>query len=203
MNNFKYYWFKAYKKIRSKAIVNSTIHVTSKVEAASEIINSSFDKHSYCGYNCQIINTDIGSFTSISNSVIIGGGMHPLEWVSTSPVFYKGKDSVKAKFSEHDRLPNKRVIIGNDVWIGECVMIKQGVKIGHGSVIGMGSIVTKDVDPYSIVAGNPAKLIRKRFSDDIIAELLLIQWWLLNDKELFKFAKYFQDPQRFISEYKK
>ena len=162
MNNFKYYWFKAYKKIRSKAIVNSTIHVTSKVEAASEIINSSFDKHSYCGYNCQIINTDIGSFTSISNSVIIGGGMHPLEWVSTSPVFYKGKDSVKAKFSEHDRLPNKRVIIGNDVWIGTGAIILAGITIGDGSIVGAGSVVTHDVPGNSVVGGVPAKMIAKR-----------------------------------------
>lgn len=201
MNKIKYYWFKFFKKFKSKAILNSKIHPTSKVEAGCEIINTTFGKHSYCGYNCEIINTQIGSFCSISNNVIIGGGMHPISWVSTSPVFYKGKDSVKAKFSEHQRSPHKVVNIGSDVWIGENVLIKQGVKIGDGAIIGMGSIVTKNVEPYSIVAGNPAKLIRMRFESEIIDSLLKIKWWDFNDAELNHFAKYFQDPITFITKY--
>lgn len=83
------------KKIRLRSITNSFIDSTSKVEAGSTIVNSSFDKYSFCGYDCQIINTTIGSFCSIANNVIIGGAMHPIHWVSTSPVFYKGRDSVK------------------------------------------------------------------------------------------------------------
>ena len=82
-----YYWSKFFKKLKGKAVVNSSIHETSKVEAGSEIVNSTFDKHSFCGYDCEIINCDIGSFCSIANRVIIGGGMHPMHWVATSPVF--------------------------------------------------------------------------------------------------------------------
>ena len=85
-----------------------------------------------------------------------------------SPVFYEGKDSVKTKFSTFKREKPLLTTIGNDVWIGRNVIIKEGVTIGHGSVIGMGSIVTKDVLPYSIVGGNPAKLIRMRFDNNII-----------------------------------
>ena len=88
---------KVLKKIRGSAIVNSKIHKTSKVESGSHIVNTVFDRHSFCGYDCEIFNCDIGSFCSIANNVIIGGGMHPIDWVSTSPVFYEGRDSVKLK----------------------------------------------------------------------------------------------------------
>ena len=197
-----YYWSKFFKKLKGKAIVGSSIHRTSKVEAGSEVVNSTFDKHSFCGYDCEIINTDIGSFCSIANRVIIGGGMHPMEWVATSPVFYEGRDSVKAKFSEHKRPTPKRTTIGNDVWIGECVLIKQGVTIGHGAVIGMGSVVTKDIAPYSIVAGVPARLIRKRFDADIIADLLASEWWNLPEDTLKNAAKFFKEPKLFIESIK-
>jgi len=171
------------------------------VEAGSEIVNSTFDKHSFCGYNCEIINCEIGSFCSIANHVIIGGGMHPMDWVSMSPVFYEGSDSVRAKFATHQREPAKKTIIGHDVWIGENAIIKQGVTIGTGAVIGMGSIVTKNVEPYSIVAGCPAKEIRKRFKDETISELLRISWWNFSDDELKKYAEFFKDPTRFINNY--
>jgi len=193
-----YYWSKILKKLRGSAIKNSDIHKTSKIESGSQVVNSSFGRHSFCGYNCQIVDCEVGSFTSISNNVVIGGGMHPMSWVGMSPVFYEGKDSVKAKFSTHKRDPVKRTIIGNDVWIGESVLIKQGVTVGNGAVIGMGSVVTKDIYPYSIVAGNPAKMIRKRFSADIINSLMEIQWWNFSDDDLLELSLYFTDPQKFI-----
>ena len=201
MKKLLYYWAKFFKKLKGKAIRNSSIHPSSKVEAGSEIENSSFDKHSFCGYNCEINNAEIGSYCSIANHVIIGGGMHPMDWVGTSPVFYYGKDSVKAKFSEHIRLEPKRTYIGNDVWIGERAMIKQGVTIGHGAVIGMGSIVTKDVLPYTIVAGSPAKEIRKRFDEITIEKLLKIQWWNFSEPDLKKYAKYFKSPSQFLENF--
>lgn len=182
------------KKIRLRSITNSFIDSTSKVEAGSTIVNSSFDKYSFCGYDCQIINTTIGSFCSIANNVIIGGAMHPIHWVSTSPVFYKGRDSVKKKFSNHLRPEDQRTVIGHDVWIGQNALIKQGVNIGTGAVIGMGSVVTKDVDDYSIVAGNPAVLIRKRFDDETVKKLLESEWWNKNDKQIQEFGKYISDP---------
>ena len=103
-----YFWSKLLKKLRGSAIVNTTIHKTSKVESGSHVVNTTFDKHSFCGYDCKIENCDIGSFCSIANHVIIGGAFHPMEWVSTSPVFYEGRDSVKAKFSIHKRESVKR-----------------------------------------------------------------------------------------------
>ena len=193
-----YLWSKALKKLRGIAIHNSKIHSSSKIESGSHIVNTTMEKHSFCGYDCEIINCKIGSFCSIANNVVIGGGMHPIEWVSTSPVFYKGRDSVKAKFSEHERAKHKLTEIGHDVWISQNVLIKQGVCIGTGAVIGMGSVVTKDVEPYTIVAGNPAKIIRKRFSDEIIQSLLRSEWWKMEERDLKVLAKDIQFPERFI-----
>tara|TARA_Y100001958_G_C21229119_1_gene554660 strand:+ start:289 stop:894 length:606 start_codon:yes stop_codon:yes gene_type:complete len=199
----KYIWSKILKKIRSSAIRNSFIHPTSKVESGSSFINSQIEKHSFCGYDCDISNTRIGSFCSIANNVIIGGGMHPINWVGTSPVFYEGRDSVKAKFSKHKREKIKKTIIGHDVWIGQNAIIKQGIKIGTGSIIGMGSIVTKDIPPYSIYGGNPAKLIRERFDKETANKLLKIEWWKFDDKKLMNYSQYFTNPDKFIAELNK
>lgn len=197
---FKYYYAKLIKKVRGVAVKNSTIHPTSKVESGTQFINSTMSKHSFCGYDCDINNCNIGSFTSIANGVVIGGGMHPVEWVSTSPVFYEGRDSIDAKFSNNKRRSIKKTIIGHDVWIGQNVMIKQGVDIGTGAVIGMGSIVTKDVEPYSIVAGNPAKILRPRFHHSISEGLLKSKWWEFNDNKLREYARHIKNPEIFLQE---
>lgn len=196
--NLFYYWSKLFKKLRGAAVKNSQIHNSSKVEAGSHILNVKIGKHSFCGYDCEISNCEIGSFTSIANGVIVGGGMHPLDWVGMSPVFYKGRDSVKAKFSEFEREPVKTTFIGHDVWIGRNALIKQGVRIGTGAVIGMGSVVTKDVPPYAIFGGNPAKLIRYRFDVIIIERLLKSKWWELDDETLSRVATNIKSPNVFL-----
>lgn len=191
-------WAKLVKKLRGSAIVNSRIHRTSKVESGSHIVNTAFDRYSFCGYDCEIVNCDIGSFCSIAGHVVIGGAEHPMEWVSMSPVFFEGRDSVRAKFSTHRREATRRTVIGHDVWIGEHALIKQGVTIGNGAVVGMGSVVTKDVEPYVIVAGCPAKVVRKRFDDDIIESLQEIRWWEFGCERLREYAQYFTNPTDFI-----
>tara|TARA_Y100000817_G_C16860180_1_gene545450 strand:+ start:1067 stop:1636 length:570 start_codon:yes stop_codon:yes gene_type:complete len=184
--------------MRGASIKGSKISKTSKIESGSNVINTNMGRHSFAGYNCEISNCEIGSFTSIANNVVIGGGEHPTNWVSMSPVFYKGRDSVKAKFSKHRRDPIKLTKIGHDVWIGEKAILKQGVKVGNGAVIGMGSVVTKNIDPYTIVAGCPAKVLRKRFDDKIISDLLNSEWWNLNDEDLKNYANYFKNPKTFL-----
>lgn len=198
----KYYWSKFLKKIRGSSIKGSFVHKTSKIEAGSSFINSNMDMHSFCGYDCDIIQTKIGSFCSIANGVVIGGGKHPINWVAMSPVFYEGKDSVKEKFSTFKRESPLVTTVGNDVWIGRNVIIKEGVTIGHGSVIGMGSIVTKDVMPYAIVGGNPAKLIRMRFDVIIIDELIKSEWWDLDEDILRKCSKNIKNPKLFLESIK-
>lgn len=198
-----YLWNKVLKKMRGAAVANSSIHKTSKVEAGSQFINSSMDRYSFCGYDCKILNCNIGAFCSIADGVIIGGAQHPIEWASTSPVFYRGRDSVAKKFSEFERPKSKRTIIGNDVWIGDRALIKGGVEIGDGAIIGMGSVVTKNVGAYEIWAGNPAKLIRKRFDDNTVQELLNSAWWNLDDATILKYSQYIREPNQFVSQLKK
>jgi acetyltransferase-like isoleucine patch superfamily enzyme len=117
----------------------------------------------------------IGNFCSIATGVtIMLGGEHHAEWITTYP-FNLVLENV------HCQNPNPYtkgdVIIGNDVWIGRKTLILSGVTIGDGAIVGARSVVTKDVAPYSIVAGNPAKLIRKRFDEKTIEKLLEIKWW--------------------------
>jgi acetyltransferase-like isoleucine patch superfamily enzyme len=200
--NPRYLWAKLMKKIRGSAIIDSSIDKSSKIEQGSTIVNSTFDRHSFCGYDCTIINCDVGAFCSIANQVSIGASRHPMEFVSTSPVFLSHKDSVKMKFSRHEYSVKLRTVIESDVWIGEKALIKAGVRIGVGAVIGMGSVVTKDVKPYSIVAGNPARIIRKRFDDYTINALLALKWWTLPDSRLNEIALYFNDVPKLLEQVK-
>jgi acetyltransferase-like isoleucine patch superfamily enzyme len=198
MRRVKYLLSKLISKSRIPSILRSRIDPTSKVEPASQVVDSTFDRHSFCGYGCQIVNCDVGSFCSIANGVSVGGGVHPLDWVSTSPVFYWGRDSVKAKFSVHRRPPPLRTKIGHDVWIGERAIIKAGVVIGTGAVVGMGAVVTKDVAPYAIVAGVPASRIRDRFDEETIRLLLQSRWWESDDESLRRAAQFIREPRKFV-----
>jgi len=195
-----YLWAKFCKKVRGSAVINSKIHKTAKIEAGSNIQNVAFGKYSFCGYDCTISNCVIGAFCSIASNVKIGGTRHPMEWISTSPVFSSRRDSIKKKFSKFTKSADMLTSIGNDVWIGDNVLIKAGVRVGDGAVIGMGSVVTKDVPSYAIVAGCPSKVIRKRFDDHIIDRLLQIKWWEFDDEYLHEKAKYITSPEDFIRE---
>ena len=135
----EYYWAKLCKKIRGVACKDSYIHPTSKVEAGSQVVNSTFEKYSFCGYDCQIINCSVGAFTSISNNVVIGGDMHTMNWGSISPVFYMGKDNIKKKFAEYIRTDDLNTVIENGAWIGEGAILKAGINVGDGAVIGIES----------------------------------------------------------------
>lgn len=198
--DFLYYWSKLIKKLPSSAIKNSVFEKPSKVEARSTVINASMGRYSYCGYSCTIINCQIGRYCSIADNVKIGLADHPLNWVSTSCAFYRGKDSIPKDLAKLDFHPTtqKKTIIGNDVWIGTDVIIKAGVQIGNGSVIGMGTVVTKDVPAYSIVCGVPAKVVRMRFGNEIISRLEKSEWWNLSPEEIIKFSEYINTPLVFL-----
>lgn len=127
--------------------------------------------------------TTMGSFCSLGRNVALGHGEHPLNFLTTSPYLYF--DALGFKL---DKAPSynyfwdtKPIHIGNDVWIGDEVFVKNGVTIGDGAVLGARSVVTKDVPPYAIVAGVPAKIIRYRFDEPTRQELLRLKWWELDD----------------------
>jgi len=117
----------------------------------------------------------IGKFCSIGGDVkILLGSEHRIDWISTYPfniLFEEAKNITGHPTTKGD------VIIGNDVWIGENAFILSGIHIENGAVIAAGSVVTKDVEPYTIVGGNPACLLRKRFDNESIRKLLEIEWW--------------------------
>jgi len=134
----------------------------------------------------QIRNADVGAFCSIGPEVLIGGfGKHPTNWISTHPAFYSPLKQAGFTFSTESKFRElERTEIGNDVWIGARAMILDGVKIGNGAIVAAGAVVARDVSPYSIVGGVPAKEIRKRFGDDVIASLKGMEWWNLSLDDL-------------------
>lgn len=195
-----YLYSKLFKKyIRGKSILKSKIDKSSIVNSGSQVFNSSLGRHSYVGYDCEIINCDIGAFCSIANNVVIGGANHPVSYISTSPVFFKGKAGTKRKLGNLEMPPWEKTIIGNDVWIGSKSIILQGCIIGNGAVVGAGAVVTKNVPDYAIVAGVPAKQLRYRFTQEQIKKLLNIKWWEKSDEELIDLSNNIVDINRFIN----
>ncbi len=202
LNKINYYISKFIKKLHIPAIKNSKIHKTSKIASASHIVDTTINKYTYVGNNCTVVDTEIGSFCSIADNVTIGGASHPVHWVSTSPVFHMGRNILKKNFSNHAFQTNSLTIIKNDIWIGSNCLIKSGITIENGAIIGMGSVLTKNVGPYEIWAGNPAKIIKKRFDDTTIENLLKIKWWGLDDNNITRISSSMHKTSKFIEQYK-
>lgn len=146
---------------------------------------------SYINYESLIQHTEIGNYCSIAHGVKMGLGAHPINLFSTSPIFYKVKNPFRVPILEKnvdfkEYLP---IQIGSDVWIGAQVIVMDGVTIGHGAVVAAGAVVTKDVPPYGIVGGVPAKLIKYRFNEKQIEALLLTQWWIKQPSEVKKISQ--------------
>ena len=139
------------------------------------ISDSEMQFASYTGMNCIIKNTVIGKFCDLSWNLSLGGANHHYTRAMKFSEYHlnqvlNGSSPIIVK-------PDPLTIIGNDVWIGNGAIVLRGINVGDGAVIGAGAVVTKDVEPYTIVVGTPAKVLKKRFSDEIIAELLELKWW--------------------------
>ena len=197
--DLRYFISKGIRKIFLCAAVNNCVFEKPvKVDYLASISHTTIGKYSYIGNGTSISHAQVGRFCSISANCAIGGGAHPLSWVSTSPVFNKNRNIFGKSFSDIPYNPYETVVIENDVWIGGNCCIKSGVHIANGAVIGMGSVVTKDVGPYEVWAGNPAKRIKKRFDDTTIERLLASKWWNLQEADLGKLASRFQNVESFL-----
>lgn len=194
MNQLKYYLSKAILYIQIPSVRNCMLDKTSKIGQRSNVLNTEVGRYSYIGRNNGVTNARIGSFCSIGSYVTIGGGVHPLNRMSTSPLFYDGNNDWKTNefiSDDNQEVDQLLTVIGNDVWIGDFCYVKAGVTVGDGAILGAGAVVTKDVPPYAIVGGVPAKVIRYRFPKDVIDKLIELKWWEWDEERLEKNKSFF------------
>lgn len=164
----------------SSVMKNLKYGIYTEVGVNNVIENTYLGDYSYTGENVYIQNAVIGKFVNIAAMVRIGAPQHPMDRPALHHFTYRRK---MYGFHEEDDADffkwreEQKVIIGHDVWIGHGAVIQSGISIGNGAVIGSGAVVTKDVQPYTIVGGVPAKFIRERFSKGIVEKLQSIGWW--------------------------
>ncbi len=182
----------------SSVIFGSKIESTSSIRPDVRLYHSIVGRYTYVGRNTLVQNTKIGAFCSISENCNIGMPSHPINFVSTSPVFLKGKNYLRINFEEFEYEDCPPTYIGNDVWIGANVQIKSGLTIEDGAIIAAGAVVTKNVPAFSIVAGVPAKVIRFRFDEVTCEAIKKSAWWSYSDTQLKSLSKYFDSTEKFL-----
>jgi phosphonate metabolism protein (transferase hexapeptide repeat family) len=172
-----------------------TIGVCCEVLGDTAIEYTELGDYSYLGPGCMVADAEIGKFCAIAAQVRIGAPNHPLDRPSQHrftycPEYYTADAERDHAFFRERRAD--RVVIGNDVWIGHAVIVMPGVTVGDGAVLAAGAVVTRDVAPYTIVGGVPAKQIRERFNRDIAAQLTAIAWWNWPAETIFQRLPEFQ-----------
>jgi phosphonate metabolism protein (transferase hexapeptide repeat family) len=189
----------------AETFVHETVRLReAKVGRRCEVLShtrieyASLGDYSYLGENCDVADAAIGKFTAIANSVRIGAPNHPMGRPSQHrftyvPEYYEA-DATRDRDFFADRRAD-RVTIGNDCWIGHAAIILPGVTVGDGAVIAAGAVVSRDVAPYTVVGGVPARPIRQRFPDAIAERLTRIAWWDWPDELIFARLADFRSDQ--------
>lgn len=166
-----------------------------KINRGAKILDSSIGRYSYIGPNSLVSGSEIGAFCSISWNVEIGLANHTLDFLSTSPIFTEVHNGTGHSWIDKDIACTERekgTMIGNDVWIGTGAKVMRGVTIGDGAVIAAGAVVTKDVAPYAIVGGIPARFIKFRFPTEQIKQIRDLKWWEWPEEKLKESITLFQ-----------
>lgn len=164
----------------------------------------SIGAYSYVGHSSEMRSVEIGRFCSIARRVIVAQAEHPTTFVSTHPIVFNPQSGFaddeyfKGVVLRRDFGKDAGVTIGHDVWIGDGAVIRAGVSVGSGAVVGAGAVVVKDVPPYAIVGGVPARVIRFRFSEDIVERLLASAWWNYDIRE---FRSQLGSPVEFLERF--
>jgi phosphonate metabolism protein (transferase hexapeptide repeat family) len=164
----------------SASLTEVTLGAYTEVGARTKLNEVELGDYSYVVNDSDIAYTTIGKFTSIAAMTRINPGNHPMDRVSQSHFSYRASAYFEGERDEDAFFAWRRahrVDIGHDVWIGHAAIVLPGRTIGNGAVIGAGSVVTKDIPAYAVAVGNPARVVRKRFADDIAARLQALAWW--------------------------
>lgn len=165
----------------------------------TQVYAATIGDYSYIQRYGRIFHVTLGKFCSIAAHVTIAPGMHDYTRVSTHPSFYSATTAIPRVFVRENKLTvSKPVVIGHDVWIGEKAIILDGVTIGNGAVIAAGAVVTKDVAPYEIVGGVPARHLKFRFDEDTIRKIEQSQWWDWDEEKLAASVDLMLDRDKFL-----
>ena len=178
--------------VSSNSYVDKSAYIYRGVKVKEAVIGA----HTYIAAYTDVENAEIGKYCSIADHCRIGMSSHSLQYLSTSSIFTQTINALQEKWTEKDVFEQKsvdeRVFLGNDVWVGTHALINGGIHIGDGACIAAGAVVVKDVPPYAIVGGVPAKLIRYRFSQEVIEKLEEIRWWDLPEDKIKEHLTIFQ-----------
>lgn len=216
LSRIKFFVFRYRNRSKAKIgkychIVNTIFEGKNSVADGTRLTNCKLGYGSYISKNTNLSYVKMGRFCSIADSVCVCIGNHPINYVTTHPAFYyntedqigwtyyRGEPFYKEIYKYPKDESFYQIVIGSDVWIGSHALIMGGIKIGDGAIIAAGAVVTKDVEPYSIVGGVPAKQIKMRFSKEIIEKLVEIKLW---DKPIIEIERdymLYTDVNKFLS----